>query len=108
MSFEPRAVSQAVCKPVLAVKHVSFSEMRAPTLERQWTATVLVDASRCATTSGRFAMGFSRLKETAPDADYREQFMWQSPSVKISVEFWADESVEGYWLDSVPPCVCRD
>ncbi len=33
-------------------------------------AVVSVDASHCATTSGRFAISFSRLKETAPDLEF--------------------------------------
>jgi hypothetical protein len=101
------ALGQQVCKPLLAVKDVQFSEMRPPTMERKWTAVLSVDAFRCATTSGRFAIGFSRLKETAPDMDFREQFTWQAPSVTVSVDFWADEAVEGYWLDNTAPCPCR-
>ena len=100
------AVSQPVCKPVLAVKQINFSEMHAQTMERRWTATVFVDASRCASTSGRFAVGFSRLKENAPEIDFREQFMWKSPSTIVAVYFWADEAAESYWVDSVAPCPC--
>jgi hypothetical protein len=40
--------------------------------------------------------------------DFRDQFTWRSPSVTVSVDFWADEAVEGYWLDSVAPCPCPD
>jgi hypothetical protein len=36
-----------------------------PTMERKWTAVLSVDASRCATTSGRFGIVFSRQKENA-------------------------------------------
>jgi hypothetical protein len=36
-----------------------------PTPERKWTATVMVDASRCAANaSGYFDLGITRLKET--------------------------------------------
>ena len=96
------------CRPVLALKDVRFSPMRPPTLERKWTAVLSVDASRCATTSGRFAILFSRLKETAPEIDFREQFMWKPGAVEVSIDFWADEAVETYWLDDVAPCPCRD
>jgi hypothetical protein len=103
-----QAVGQQVCRPVLAFKNVQFSSMQPPTMERKWTAAVSVDASRCATTSGRFRIGFSRLKEGAPEMDFREQFTWQPPSVTVAVDFWSDEAVEGYWLDSIAQCPCRD
>lgn len=101
-----QAVGQKVCRPVLAFKNVQFSPMQRPTMERKWTATVSVDASRCATDSGLFAVGFLRLKEGAPDAVFREQFTWQSPLTTLEVGFWADEAAEDYWLDSVSPCAC--
>jgi hypothetical protein len=103
-----QAVGQQVCRPVLAFKNVQFSPMQPPTMERMWTAAVSVDASRCTTTSGRFVIGFSRLKETAPEIDFREQFEWKSTLALVTVDFWADEAAEGYWLDSVAPCPCRD
>ena len=85
------AAGQPVCRPALAFKDVQFSPMQPPTLERRWTATVAVDASRCATHSaGYFEIGFSRLKETGADLDFNEQFIWLEPAVKVSVDFWAD------------------
>jgi hypothetical protein len=92
----------------LAFKEVRFSEMQPPTLERKWTAVLSVDASRCATTSGRFEIVFSRLKENGIEIEFREQFMWRPDSVEVSVDFWADEAVERYWLDNVAACLCRD
>ena len=103
-----QAVGQPICRPVLAFKEVRFSEMKPPTLERKWTAVLSVDASRCATTSGRFEIGFSRLKEIGTEIEFREQFMWQSDEVEVSVDFWADEAVKGYWLTNVAACPCRD
>jgi hypothetical protein len=103
------AVGQQVCRPALAIKDIHFSKMKPPTLERRWTATVSVDASRCAmNTGGYFEIGFSRLKENAVELEFREQFVWLPPEVKVSVDFWADEAVEAYWLDNVGPCPCRD
>jgi hypothetical protein len=99
------AVAQE-CKPILSVKNVEFSPMRLPTLERRWTATVLVDASHCSTTVGYFEIGFSRLKENGDDMDFRERFAWSSPSITIGVDFWADEAVQHYWIDSVQACPC--
>jgi hypothetical protein len=101
-----QAVSEQTCKPVLVFKDVQFSEMQPPTLVRRWTAIMSVDASSCATTVGYFEVGFSRLKETAPELEFREQFIWSAPSVKIAVEFAADEAVEAYWIDKVYACPC--
>jgi hypothetical protein len=101
-----QAVSEQTCKAALVLKDVQFSEMRPPTLVRRWTAIVSVDASRCATRVGYFEIGFSRLKETAPELEFREQFIWSAPSVKLAVEFAADEAVEAYWIDKVYPCPC--
>jgi hypothetical protein len=103
-----QAAGPQTCRPALAFKEVRFSEMRPPTMERKWTAVLSVDASRCAATLGRFGIGFSRLKETGPEIDFQEQFMWKPDSVEVSVDFSADEAVEGYWLDNVAPCSCRD
>jgi hypothetical protein len=98
-----------LCGPKLTVTDVQFSEMIPPTLERKWTATVMVDASRCApNASGYFDLGISRLKETAYELNFREQFIWLAPSVKIGVDFWADEAVERYWIENVTPCKCAD
>jgi hypothetical protein len=101
-----QAVAQQTCRPALAFKEVRFSEMQPPTLERKWTAVLSVDASRCATTSGRFEIVFSRLKENGIEIEFREQFMWRPDSVEVSVDFWADEAVERYWLDNVAACPC--
>jgi hypothetical protein len=80
-----------------------------PTLERKWTASVVVDASRCAANaSGFFDLGLTRLKENGYEIDFRERFAWLAPSVKVSVDFWADEAVEQYWIENVTPCRCAD
>ena len=57
---------------------------------------------------GYFEIGFSRLKENAVELEFREQFVWLPPEVKVSVDFWADEAVEAHWLDNVGQCPCRD
>jgi hypothetical protein len=102
-----QAADQQTCRPALAFKEVGFSQMQPPTMERKWTAVLFVDASRCATTSGRFGIVFSRLKENGFEAYFQEQFMWRPALVEVSVDFWADESVEDYWLNNVAPCPCR-
>jgi hypothetical protein len=102
------ALAAPLCKPVLAFKEVRFSPMQPETMERIWSATLSVDASRCATSSGHFEILFSRLKENAPETDFTEQFTWKPASVDVSVNFWADEAVEGYRLTNVSACPCRD
>jgi hypothetical protein len=81
--------------------------MQPPTLERKWTAVVSIDASRCAAHSaGYFEIVFRRLKEIGPEIEFREQFVWVSPTVKVGVDFWADEAVERYWIENITPCEC--
>jgi hypothetical protein len=95
----------------LAFKEIDFSEMQPPTLERQWSAVVSVDASSCAANSeGRFEVVFRRLKEIGLEIEFREPFSWRQPWVKVAVAFWADEAVEvkGYRIDNVTACPCRD
>lgn len=103
-----QAVGERVCRPALAFKEVQLSAMQPPSWERRWTAVVSADASRCATTAGYFEIGFLRLKENGLELEFREQFIWLSPSVKVSVDFWADEAVGHYWVDGVATCPCRD
>lgn len=102
------AAAAPLCKPVLGFKDVRFSLTQPETMERIWTAVLAVDASRCATVSGRFEILFSRLKENAPEIEFVEAFTWQPGTIEVSVNFWADEAVEGYWLRSIAACPCRD
>lgn len=104
-----QALGGQVCRPALAVTETNFSKWRLPSMERKWTAVVSVDASRCAVNSGGyFEIGFLRQKENGMELEFREQFIWLPPSVKVGVDFWADEAVESYWIDSVQSCPCRD
>jgi hypothetical protein len=114
LSTVAQAAGPPLCRSALAFKEVHFSPMQPPTMERRWSAIVSVDASRCAANSaGYFEILFSRLKETAPEIDFREEFMWFAydwlpPVVRVEVDFSADEAVEGFWFDIVTPCPCRD
>ena len=102
-----QAAGQKLCKPTLAFKDIHFSKVEPSTQERKWTATVSVDASRCATnSSGYFEVGFLREKENALELEFREQFIWLTPSVKVGVDFWADEAAEHFWFDNITPCAC--
>jgi len=46
------AFAGTVCRPVLSLTRVTLSEMRPPSMERQWTSTISADASRCASKAG--------------------------------------------------------
>jgi hypothetical protein len=101
------AAGEPACRPALAFKEVHFSKMQAPTLERRWTAAVSVDTSGCAAnSSGYFEIVFTRLKEIGPDLEFREQFVWLAPSVKVEVDFAADEAVGRYRIDNIKSCPC--
>jgi hypothetical protein len=67
--------AQPICRPTLTVQEESFSKPF--NLRRIWTASIDIDASRCATTSGLFSIGFIRLAENAPDLSFVEPFVWR-------------------------------
>ena len=88
------------------MKDIRFSEVQRETQERRWTAIVSADASRCATTAGYFDLGVVRQKENGVELQFREQFIWSAPAMMIGIDFWTDEAVEDYWIDSVQDCPC--
>lgn len=95
-----------LCRPALTFKDVRFSEVR--NLQRTWTAALAVDASQCASTSGRFDLAFTREKENAPDLEFVERFTWKPGRVEVAVDFWRDEAVLDYSIGYVEPCACRN
>ena len=99
-------IAGRVCKPALTVRDVKFSEAR--NQQRKWTATLAVDGSHCAESSGSFEIKFIRLKEFGPDLLFTERFDWGSPVVDVSLDFWWDESVGDFWIGDVSPCNCAD
>jgi hypothetical protein len=102
-----QSFAQDACRPALAIADARFTEMQPPTLTRTWSAVVSVDASHCAPrTTGTFDIVFVRASETAPDLEFRERFVWRTPSVKVKVDFAADEAVESYRIDNVTSCAC--
>ena len=98
--------AQPVCKPAIAFTEAHYAPMKLPKLERTWTVTFTVDASRCATSSGSFSILFMVWKENAPDTEYVETFQWIAHSNVISKEFWADEAVGTYTVNDIAPCPC--
>ena len=99
-------VAETMCRPTLTFEQVRLAETRGP--QRQWSAVLAVDASSCATTSGRFYVNFVRLKEMAPDVLFSEEFTWSPGRIEISVEFWLDEAVLDHWIGYVAICPCRN
>jgi hypothetical protein len=98
--------AETMCRPTLTFEQARFSETRGQ--QRRWSAALAVDASTCATTSGRFYVNFVRLKEMAPDVLFTEEFAWSPGRIEISEEFWMDEAVLDYWIGYVAMCPCRD
>jgi hypothetical protein len=100
-------VSGYTCRPTLTMSDVHFTEMQPPTLSRTWSAVASVDAAHCvANATGTFEIVFVREKETGPDLEFRERFVWRAPSVKVQVDFAADEAVQSYRIDNVTACDC--
>src|SRR5215472_4172231 len=92
-----QAAGQPMCRPALAFKTVSFSQMRPPSMRRTWTAVVTVDASRCAAAShGHFEIVLRRLQEFGPDSESSEEFIWAAPEVTVAVALAATEAIERY------------
>jgi hypothetical protein len=101
------AAGAPVCKPALAFEDVRFSAVNAETMTRTWTATVVADASRCASSAGYFEILFTRQKENGLEVDFTEPFEWQPGAVQVSVDFWADEAVEDHRATRIIECPCR-
>jgi hypothetical protein len=99
------AFGQPMCRPALAVTDVRFSQMVG--LKRYWWASIKVDDSRCAESSGSFEMNFVRTKENGEDLAFSERVGWQRGPTDVVVEFWADEAVLDYKIGTVSPCTCR-
>jgi hypothetical protein len=94
------------CKPIITVKTVQMSAVQE--MQRVWTAVLVVDSARCATSFGRFEIDFMREKEYAPDMQFTEQFDWKPGEIKVSLDLWWDEVVADYRIGFIAPCVCRE
>jgi hypothetical protein len=101
-----QSLAAPLCTPDLAITGAHLSDMRAS--QRVWTARVAVDASPCATSSGRFFIRFVRLKEIGPDLPFSEAFTWRPGVIDVSTVFAADEAVLDYSIGYVRPCACRE
>jgi hypothetical protein len=101
-----QAVAGNLCKPVLSLRDVRVSQ--AHEMHRTWTGVLVADASPCSTTSGKFDVQFTRLKEVAPDLQFMERFTWVSGQSELSLDFWWDEWLEDHRIMSIAPCPCRE
>jgi hypothetical protein len=101
-----QATAGELCRPALSFKEIRSSEVR--NLQRTWTAALAVDASRCATSSGRFDLFVTREKQNAPDLQFVERFTWKPERIEVSLDFWRDEAVLDYSIGYVEPCACRE
>jgi hypothetical protein len=100
--------AQGTCRPSMALAEPHYTPMKLPKLERTWSLAFTVDASRCATSSGTFAILFTVFNENAPDIEFVETFNWTPHLNVISKEFWADEAVGAYTVKEIAPCPCSD
>lgn len=101
-----QCLAAPLCTPDLAITGAHLADMRAS--QRVWTARIAVDATQCATTSGRFFIRFVRLKEIGPDLPFSEAFTWRPGVIDVSTVFAADEAVLDYSIGYVRPCDCRE
>jgi len=103
-----QATAAPTCQPQLAFRQVSFSPINYETMQRRWSATLSVDASGCASASGRFQILFGLWSETAPDDDFVRPFTWTPGLMEVAVDVTANEAIAGYRLQNVSSCPCRE
>ncbi len=95
------ALAAITCKPLLSIKNVrELRTAERPVQPWTWKATVVADASYCATKSGNFEIDFIRIKEYSPDVQFTEKYRWNSGQFDVSIELAADEAIRGlsHWV----------
>jgi hypothetical protein len=100
------SASQPVCRPGLAIERSAHFDMVEQ--QRRWTGVVGVDAARCASPAGAFAIEFIRHKENAPVVAFTEHFTWRPGQTEVTVELWRDEWIEANRILDIAPCRCRE
>ena len=102
-------LAAVTCKPILSVKNVrEFRNADRPVQPWTWKATIVADASFCATKYGNFEIDFIRIKEYSLDLQFTEKYRWSAGQIDVSMELAADESILDYRIGFVAPCVCRE
>jgi hypothetical protein len=108
-SWATDALAAVTCKPILSIRNVrELRTAERPVQPWTWKATVVVDASYCATKSGNFEIDFIRIKEYSLDMQFTEKYRWTPGQIDVSMELTADESILDYRIGFISPCVCRD
>lgn len=103
------ALAAITCKPILSVRNVrELRNAERPVASWTWKATIVADASYCATKSGSFEIDFIRIKEYSLDAQFTEKYRWSAGQIDVSMELAADESILDYRIGFIAPCVCRE
>ena len=84
----PTAAAAAItCKPILSVKNVrELRSAERPVQPWTWKATIVADATYCATRSGNFEIDFIRIKEYSPDVQFTEKVRWSAGQIDVSFE----------------------
>jgi hypothetical protein len=101
-----RSATQPICTPALSFKTSAHSDVL--NQQRRWTGIVAVDASRCSTSEGAFAIEFVRHKENAPVVSFTQRFTWRPGQTEVAAELWEDEWVDANRILDVAPCPCRE
>jgi hypothetical protein len=93
-----------ICHPTIALKEVRTSYQPQ---QRVWTALFAVNASKCATSAGRFTLSLVRLKDISPDLRFIEPATWTPGDVKVAVDLADDETIGDFGIHNIAPCLCR-
>jgi hypothetical protein len=108
-SWATDALAAVTCKPILSIRNVrELRTAERPVQPWTWKATIVADASFCATKSGHFEIDFIRIKEYSLDVQFTEKYRWSLGQVDVSMELAADESILDYRIGFIAPCVCRE
>lgn len=103
------ALAAITCKPLLSIKNVrELRPAERPVQPWTWKATIVADASYCATKSGNFEIDAIQIKEYAPDVQFTEKYRWTAGQFDVSIELAADEAIDDYRIGFIAPCVCRE
>jgi hypothetical protein len=73
-----------------------------------WKATIVADASYCATRAGSFEIDFLQNQEYSPQAQFTEKLRWSAGQFDVAIELAASEAIIDYRLGFIAPCVCRE
>jgi hypothetical protein len=102
-------LAELACKPMLSFRNVrEIRSAQAPIAPWTWRATLVSDASYCATRNGSFEIDFVRMKEYSPDLQFTEKLQWTRGQFDVSIELDASEFIIEYRVGFIAPCVCRE